>query len=242
MKLSTILPVFGLLVFLCQAQADRNTLARYNPANRTMSANTNSLMQGSLIVPFVDATKDGQTPIGIPVNYYIGGTNGQPLQAIVPNVASSVSPFEGTTIFPATFSPDTSAARCLPNGFNSIQVKPFLLPNTISGPGIYAEAFDISFKTTDSPPFTAHSLLNIPQLLNTNKCQRNTVYFNESSSEPLMAVAEVTLYHQILATPPRGLEGVYLDVYCYSANRQVVSSVGEPCKVAAANMDPEAKV
>jgi hypothetical protein len=84
--------------------------------------------------------------------------------------------------------------------------------------------------------------LNIPQLLNTNKCQRNTVYFNESSSEPQMAVGEVTLYHQILATPPQGLEGVYRDVYCYSANGQVVSSLGEPCKVAAANMDPEAKV
>ncbi|KAJ4165958.1 hypothetical protein NW765_007184 [Fusarium oxysporum] len=305
MKLSTTFPVLGLVVSLCQAQADPNTLARYNPANRTMSANTtyclvpisktlvktitgydpldidtgvlpsfptgkhplivqagyqkdirmtalnliplqiDSLMQGSLIVPFVDVTKDGQTPIGVPVNFYIGGTNGQPLQAIVPSVASGVSPFEGTTIFPATFSPDASAARALPNGFNSIQVKPFLLPNTISGPGIYAEAFDISFKTTDSSPYTAHtfhSLLNIPQLLNTNKCQRNTVYFNESSSEPVMAVGEVTLYHQILATAPQGLEGVYRDVYCYSANGQVVSSLGEPCKVAAANMDPEAKV
>ncbi|KAG7417950.1 hypothetical protein Forpe1208_v003688 [Fusarium oxysporum f. sp. rapae] len=204
-----------------------------------------SLMQGSLIVPFVDVTKDGQTPIGVPVNFDIGGTNGQPLQAIVPSVASGVSPFEGTTIFPATFSPDTPGARALPNGFNSIQVKLFLLLNTISGPGIYAEAFDISFKTTDSSPYTAHtfhSLLNIPQLLNTNKCQRNTVYFNESSSEPQMAVGEVTLYHQILATPPQGLEGVYRDVYCYSANGQVVSSLGEPCKVAAANMDTEAKV
>lgn len=324
MKFVSVFPVFGLLMPLCQAQADPNTLARYNPANRTMSANTStykasylkyccslltkfrayclvpisktlvktitgynpldidtgilpsfptgkhplivqagynkdirmtalnlvplqidSLMQGSLIVPFVDVTKDGQTPIGVPVNYYIGGTNGQPLQAIVPSVASGVSPFEGTTIFPATFSPDTSAARALPNGFNSIQVKPFLLPNTISGPGIYAEAFDMSFKITDSSPYTAHtfhSLLNIPQLLNTNKCQRNTVYFNESSSEPQMVTGEVTLYHQILATPPQGLEGVYRDVYCYSANGQIVSSVGEPCKEAAANMDPEAKV
>ncbi|KAJ4009488.1 hypothetical protein NW752_009078 [Fusarium irregulare] len=304
MKLSGI-AAFSTLVSLGTAQAGPNTLARYNPANRTMSANTTyclvpidkslvkeitgydpldidtdilpsfpegkhplivqagynndirmtavnliplqiaSLMQASLIVPYVDVTKDGETPIGAPVNYYIGGTNGRALPAIVPSIASGISPFEGTTIFPATFAPDTSAAQPLPNGEYSIQVKPFLLPNTVSGPGIYAEAFDMLFELTNDSPYTAHtfhSLLNIPQLLNNGKCQRNTVYFNESFADPKMAVAEITLYHQILATPPKGLEGVYEDVYCYTANGQVVSSVGETCSVAAARMDPEAKV
>ncbi|CAG7558764.1 unnamed protein product [Fusarium equiseti] len=304
MKFSGI-AALSTLVSLGKAQAGPNTLARYNPANRTMSANITyclvpidkslvreitgynplnigtdilpsfpegkhplivqagydndirmtalnliplqiaSLMQASLIVPYVDVTKDGETPIGAPVNYYIGGTNGRALQAIVPSIASGISPFEGTTIFPATFVPDTSAAKSLPNGEYSIQVKPFLLPNTISGPGIYAEAFDMKFKlTNDSPytPHTFHSLLNIPQLLNNGKCQRNTVYFNESFADPKMAVAEITLYHQILVTPPEGLEGVYKDVNCYTANGQVVSSVGETCSVAAARMDPEAKV
>jgi hypothetical protein len=305
MKLPYVLTAISAVFSVASAQAAPNTLARYNPANRTMSANITyclvpidkslvktitgyepldidtdilpsfpdgkhpiivqagydndirmtalnliplqiaSLMQGSLIVPFVDVTRDGTTAIGVPVNYYIGGTNGQPLQAIVPSIASGVSPFEGTTIFPATFAPDTSAAQSLPNGRYSIQVKPFLLPNTISGPGVYAEAFDMTFVLTDSSPYTAHtfhSLLNIPQLLNTGKCQRNTVYFNESDANPKMAVAEVTLYHQILGTPPAGLEGVYKDVYCYTANGQVVSSVGESCPVAAANMDPKAKI
>ncbi|KAI1069387.1 hypothetical protein LB507_008600 [Fusarium sp. FIESC RH6] len=304
MKISGI-AAFSTLVSLGTAQAGPNTLARYNPANRTMSANTTyclvpidkslvkeitgydpldidtdilpsfpegkhplivqagynndirmtavnliplqiaSLMQASLIVPYVDVTKDGETPIGAPVNYYIGGTNGRALQAIVPSIASGISPFEGTTIFPAAFAPDTSAAQPLPNGEYSIQVKPFLLPNTVSGPGIYAEAFDMLFELTNDSPYTAHtfhSLLNIPQLLNNGKCQRNTVYFNESFADPKMAVAEITLYHQILATPPKGLEGVYEDVYCYTANGQVVSSVGETCSVAAARMDPEAKV
>ncbi|KAM0543477.1 hypothetical protein ACHAPJ_012275 [Fusarium lateritium] len=204
-----------------------------------------SLMSGSLIVPYVDVTKDGKTAIAAPVNLYIGGTNGQTLQAIVPSVASGVSPFEGTTIFPATFAPDTSAAKTLPNGFYSIETKPYLLPNTISGPGIYAEAFDMLFKLTKTSPYTAHtfhSLLNIPQLLNNKKCQRNTVYFNDTFADPKMAVGEVTLYHQILVTPPAGLEGTYTDVYCYSANGQVVSGVGESCPAAAANMDPKAKI
>ncbi|KAJ3536808.1 hypothetical protein NM208_g6567 [Fusarium decemcellulare] len=263
-----------------RAQAGPNTLARYNPSNRTISANTTycllpiskslvetitgyqpldidasvlpsfpagmhplivqvgyqndirmtalnlvplqiaSLMQGDLVIPWVDVTKDGKTPIGVPVNFYIGGTNGKTLQAIVPSIASAVSPFEGTTIFPATFAPDTSAAKALPNGLYSIQL-------------------------TDTSPYTSrtfHSLLNIPQLLNNGKCQRNTIYFNETFADPKMAVGEVTLYHQILATPPAGLEGTYTDVYCYSANGQVVSSVGESCLDAAANMDPKAKL
>ncbi|KAM0339567.1 hypothetical protein ACHAPU_010866 [Fusarium lateritium] len=305
MKISHISATLSALVSLGSAQAGPNTLARYNPANRTMSANItycivpinkglvktitgydplpvdasilpsfpagkhplivqsgydndirmtalnliplqiDSLMQGSLIIPYVDVTKDGKTPIAAPVNYYIGGTNGQPLQALVPSIASSVSPFEGTTIFPATFAPDVSAAKSLPNGFYSTQVKPFLLPNTISGPGVYAEAFDILFELTSDSPYTAHtfhSLINIPQLLNNGKCQRNTIYFNESFADPKMAVGEVTLYHQILATPPAGLEGVYEDVYCYTANGQVVSGVGESCPAAAANMDPKAKI
>lgn len=204
-----------------------------------------SLMQGSLIVPYTDVTGDGQTPIGAPVNAYIGGTNGQTAQAIVPSIASAVSPFEGSTIFPATFAPDTSAAKSLPNGFYSIQAKPYLLPNTISGPGIYTEAFDMLFKLTSSSPYTDHTfhaLLNIPQLLNNGKCQRNTIYFNDTFADPKMAVGEVTLYHQILATPPAGLEGTYNDVYCYQANGQVVSGTGESCPVAAARMDPAAQV
>ncbi|SPJ75948.1 uncharacterized protein FTOL_05679 [Fusarium torulosum] len=305
MKLIYISAALSALVSLGSAQAGPNTLARYNPANRTMSANTtyclvpinkslvktitgydpldidasilpsfpagkhplivqsgynndirmtalnllplqiDSLMQGSLIVPYVDVTKDGKTPIGAPVNYYIGGTNGQTLQAIVPSIASGVSPFEGTTIFPAIFAPDTSAAKPLPNGFYSTQVKPFLLPNPVSGPGVYAAAFDILFELTNESPYTAHtfhSLINNPQLLNNKKCQRNTVYFNDTFADPKMAVAEVTLYHQILGTPPAGLEGVYEDIYCYTANGQVVSGVGESCVAAAANFDPDARI
>lgn len=204
-----------------------------------------SLMQGSLIVPYTDATGDGSTPIGAPVNFYIGGTNGQTLQAIVPSIASGVSPFEGTTIFPATFAPDTAAAQGLPKGLYSIEVKPYLLPNTISGPGVYAEAFDMLFRLTQASPYTDHtfhSLLNIPQLLNNKKCQRNTIYFNETFADPKMAVGNVTLYHQILLTPPAGLKGTYSNVYCYQANGVLVSGVGETCAVAAARMDPAAKV
>ncbi len=43
-----------------------------------------SLMQGYIIAPFVDYLEDGKSAFGMPINYYIGGTNGQNLAAIVP--------------------------------------------------------------------------------------------------------------------------------------------------------------
>lgn len=293
------------MLFFSQAtaQAGPNTLAQYNPANRTTSGNQtycivpiskaaaqsitgyaplavpadilslppgmhplivqagylndirmtplnlvplqiDSLMQGSLIVPYLDVTKDGKTPINAPVNFYIGGTGNQ-LEAIVPSAASALSPVEGTTIFPALFEPDTATAQPLPNGLYSQQVKPFLVPNPVSGPGVTASAFDILYALTQMSPYTQrtfHALLNNPQLLNTGKCQRNTVYFNESFADPKMAVGKVTLYSQLLgATPPASIQGLYENVYCYQANGQLVSGVGEECAAAAANMDPAAR-
>lgn len=43
-----------------------------------------SLMQGSIIVPFVDYLNDGNNAFNYPLNYYIGGTNGNDIAAIVP--------------------------------------------------------------------------------------------------------------------------------------------------------------
>lgn len=215
---------------------------RMTPLN-TVPLQIASLMQGAIIIPYSDVTKDGKTPIGVPVNYYIGGTNGQALQAIVPSIASAVSPFEGTTIFPATFAPDTIAAQPLGGGAYSIEVKTYILPNTISGPGVYAEAFDIEFVLTQTSPYTDHtfhSILNQPQLLNNGKCQRNAVYFNFTDADPKMAVANVTLYHEILDSPPAAIEGTYEGVYCYQANGQLVGEVGESCAVAASKVDPKA--
>lgn len=320
--ITTFIAASAFLLSQATAQAGPNTLAKYNPANRTMSANQSaltaflpfrplsdcppaycilpiskaavrsitghdplavptdilpafppgmhplivqagyindirmtalnlvplqidSLMQGSLIVPYLDVTKDGKTAIGAPAKFYIGGTNNQPLEAIVPSVAAGISPFEGTTTFPATFVPDTAAAQSLPNGFYSQQVKLVLVPNPVSGPGVIASAYDMLYALTKMSPYTDrtfHALLNIPQLLNNGKCQRNTVYFNESFADPKMAMGSVTLYYQLLApTPPAGVQGQYEGVYCYQANGQSVSALAEDCAVAAANMDPKSR-
>lgn len=203
-----------------------------------------SLMQGSLVLPYADVTKDGKTPINVLINNYVGGTDGHDLQALVPSIAANISPFEGSTTFPASFAPDTAAVKSLPGGIYSIEVKPYLLPNTISGPGVYAEAFDMLYTLTQDSPYTDHTfhdLLNHPQLLNNGKCQLNTLYFNETFANPKMAVANVTLYHQILSTPPALIEGQYTNVYCYQANGEEVGDVGESCASAAAKVDPKAQ-
>lgn len=224
------------------AQAGFDNDIRMAPYN-TVPLQIGSLMQASLVIPYVNVLGNN-TPISVPINYYIGGTFGQPLEALVPSIASGVSPFEGTTIFPANFTPDSAAVASLPDGIYSTQVKPYILPNTVSGPGVYAEAFDMLYTLTNASPYTPHTfhtLLNGPQLLNSGKCQRNTQYFNATFANPQMAVANVTIYHEILDSPPAGLEGEYVNVYCYQANAELVASyMQEPCGVAAANVDPVA--
>ena len=57
-----------------------------------------------------------------------------------------------------------------------------------------------------------------------------------------MAVANVTLNHQLGATPPAAIEGQYTNVFCYQANAQnVATAMSETCQVAAANFDPKAQ-
>lgn len=292
---------------ITNAQAGPNTLAIYNPANRTTSINATfciipipkgvvktitghealdvptsilpsfpsgthplllqggyqndirmtpfnlvplqipALMQGSLIVPFTDVTKDGKTPINVPVNYYIGGTNGMDLQALIPSLVGAVPLFEGTVIAPAQTVPDTAAVQSLPNGQYNFQVKPYLVPNAVSGPGVVASAFDLTYSLTSTTPYTSHSfhsLLNNPQLLDTGLCQRQSLYFNETFADPKWAIGSATLYNQLLFdTPPKEIAGTYKNVYCYQANAELVTSyIGESCPVAAARSDPFARI
>ena len=238
----SVLPGFPPGMHPLIVQASYYNDIRMTPLN-TVPLQIPALMQAFIMLPYIDVTGDGQTPINFPVNYYIGGTDGQDIQAVVPSIASAVSPFEGTTIFPAHFVPDTAAVQSLPGGLYSIEVKPYLLPNTVSGPGVYFEAFDMIYQLTNKSPYTAHTfheLLNHAQLLNNGKCQRNTVYFNETFAYPHMAVGNVTVYHEIADTPPASIAGIYTNVYCYQANGEGVSGIGESCEAAAAEVDPKA--
>lgn len=295
---------FAALASLVSAQAGPNTLAIYNPANRTTSVNGTfcvlpipknlvtkltkghapldlpkdvfpsfpegmhplllqvsyqndirmtplnlvplqipALMQGALSVLYTDVTKDGRTAVNVPINYYLGGIDGQDLQALVPSIVGAIPLFEGTISSPAETIPDTEAVQSLGNGQYSFQVKPFLLPNPLSGPGVVAEAFDLTYSLTTATPYTPHtfhSLLNNPELLDSGKCQRQGYYFNETFANPKMAVGTATLYNQALFnTPAKEIAGIYKNVYCYQANAESVTNyVGEDCVVAGARTDP----
>jgi len=289
------------LLSFANAQAGPNTLAVYNPANRTMSSNESwfivpvatsslqplvpwplltppddttlfplgfpagyhpviiaagyindirmnpenlvpleipSLMQADIIVPYTDRLQDGQTPFGYSLNYYIGGTNGDDLESLVPSLASDVSPFEGTTIYPAEFAPSTAASQSLGGGIFSIEVNPFVVPNDISGPGVTFNAFAILYENDPTPiytPHTFHSILNQPQILNEGQCQRNTFYFNASFANPTFSSANITVISTALLgvtlpnSPPSALQGVYTNVVGYTANGELVASLPEDC-------------
>lgn len=204
------------------------------------------LTQAALIVPYTDVAGDGRTPVNVPVSFYIGGTDGNFLEAIVPSLVGNIPLFEGTPIAPATVVPDTAAVQALPGGLLNFQAKPYILPNPISGPGLQGEALQLLYKLTTNTPYPAstfHRLINGPQLLNTGLCQRNTQYFNETFTDPKMGKGNVTLYNQLLLpTPPQAIAGQYKDVYCYQANSQLVATfVGEPCPAAEANYDPASR-
>lgn len=92
------------------------------------------------------------------------------LAAIVATAASA----GGYKLFVSTFDPDTAPWTPLPNGENSIVTKEILVPNPISGPGVYPSAVDLLFKTTNDPqakPQLLKELLNQPAILPTGQCQ-----------------------------------------------------------------------
>ena len=159
-----------------------------------------SLMQGSVQVPYVDRLNDGKTAFLAGVRQYIGGTDQYELGGIVPCtyttrvvfhipptiddsradhfVAAIVGSLETfAPLYRASFTPKTAAYATLPNSQFSSQLRKILLLNQVSGPSVAPSAFDLQFSAATNPPYTArafHSAINQPNLLGNGLCQRNT--------------------------------------------------------------------
>ena len=156
-----------------------------------------------------------------------------------------VGTLEGTTIFVATFDPNNQAYKDLGGGVFSQGVKKVILPNPVSGPGVKPAAFDSMFTTTTQSKYTEHTfhaLINQPTILNNGFCQRNMYYFNETTMNPIMRNAEVTLYGPLAGNAPASLAGNYKNNGGYSATAQTLGFNAQTCMKASAQFDPAAKV
>lgn len=222
-----------------------------------------ALFSGSIYVPYTDRLNDGKTPFNYPVRNYIGGLNGEDVRGVVPGKSSGtrrvagcgiqsrltildlagVATGTGTTLLIASFIPENEAYALVASNEFIAQVKPVIVPNTISGPEVKQEAFDLDFGTTTTPLYadkTIRALVNQPIILTNGLCQRNTHYFNETFTAPTSRSGNVTLYGPISGSVPQELAGKYSKQGGYSANAEVVGYNPETCSTAAARLDPKA--
>jgi len=152
---------------------------------------------------------------------------------------------EGTNIFIASITPGNDAYAPLSSNPNeySTEIKQIILPNPVSGPAVEPEVFDLDFITATSPLYTEHTfhaLINQPEILNNGLCQRNTYYFNQTFSDPVLRSGNATLFAPMAGAAPAALAGVYTGQGGYSASGENVGYNAEACASAAADADPGA--
>lgn len=206
------------------------------------------LMTASIYVPYV-AQSGSQTPLSAALPNYIAGQDGPLPNGLVPAVASSLL-FAGNPLRLGQFIPESQPYQVDAGGDFSATSSWAIVPNTISGPGVYPEAVDLLFRTTTSPKYTAKgfkTLINLPIVLPSGMCQRNTYYFNNATALPAFRTGQVTLGPGASGSDPlsSGLQkaspdgsGVYQNVDGYAACAQNVGNNPEACETAAANVDP----
>jgi len=69
-------------------------------------------------------------------------------------------------------------------------------------------------------------------------CQRNTIYFNQTFTDPIFRIGNVTIYQGLLGLAK--LVGEYSLVQGYSASGEEIGFATESCASAAMNVDPVA--
>ncbi|KAL9585611.1 MAG: hypothetical protein Q9212_001433 [Teloschistes hypoglaucus] len=209
---------------------------------RMLNLDIKALFSGGVAVPYVDYLGDQKTPFNFLVQGYIGGINGNDLEAVVP---TTVGNLEGTTLLVATFSPNNDAYALLasnPAEFGA-QVKQIILNNPLN-PSLRPPAFDLDFFNTQSPLYTTRTfrvLINQPQISNNRlMCLRNTYYFNDTFAEPTLREGTVTLYGFPKGSLPSALGGRFEKLGGFSASSNLVGHNPELCAVAASKVDPVA--
>lgn len=207
-----------------------------------------ALRNGLLFVPYVYAAGGGGPIVSIPISAYIAGPSGESVAGVVPALVSTT--VEGSNLRLGAFDPPGAAYQLDGGGTYSTAAKWNVLPNPITGPGVYPEVADFLFrqiaaansKYTDK---TFKTMMNQPLTLTTGLCQRNAYYFTNATALPFFSNGQVTfgpgadgvgLTTGALQSAVSG--GVYADVDGYSGCAQTVGNNPEDCATAVANVDP----
>ncbi|KAF9691555.1 hypothetical protein EKO04_010338 [Ascochyta lentis] len=198
------------------------------------------LLISSTIIPFV-SYKGGKTPLSAPLNGYIGGEDKDTLDklrlaGIVPAAVSTL--VGGTPLRLGDFLPANAAYQSNGADLFSANSKWTILPNFLSGPGVYAEAVDVAFVTAPKPRYSIEVLNGIidqPLLLNgimTGKCQQNSHFLNENTAQVQFRSGNVTLGPAASGAGITSgtLQNKYPDVHGFSACAQLVGYTARKCE------------
>lgn len=209
------------------------------------------LKQGSVYATFV--SQNGKpTPLSASLVGYIAGENGPLPNGLVPAVASPLL-FAGTPLRLGQFNPDAPAYASDSGGTFTTQAKWALVPNPVSGPGVYPEAVDFLFRKQDAAQLytakTFKTLINQPAILPSGLCQRNQYYFTNATALTSFTFGDVTLgpaasgnsgsSGALMQASPDG-NGLFKDNEGFTGCAQSVGFNPETCENAGKNLDPNA--
>lgn len=213
------------------------------------------LKSGSVFATYV--SQNGKpTPLSASLDAYIAGENGPLPNGLVPAVAASLL-FGGNTLRLGQFNPKAPAYTSDATGTLTTQAKWALVPNPVSGPGVYPEAADFLFrKQAAAQKYTAltfKTLINQPNILPSAMCQRNQYYFTNATALTSFVEGDVTLgpaasgngvtdgvvSGALMKASPDGT-GLYQGVEGYTGCAQQVGYNVETCEAAGENLDESA--
>ncbi|OAG26200.1 hypothetical protein CC77DRAFT_30090 [Alternaria alternata] len=215
------------------------------------------LMTASSMIPYV-GIGNSQTPLNAPLVSLLAGVDPVTQGYVFGLIPSLVATIGGLLTRIGAFLPLNAPLQTYSDGSFGINSKWAQLPNSLSGPGLYAEAIDLKFVSEPNQAMPRYSLdmwksmLNQPLILGsvgsllTPKCQRNTQFFNNATAQPTFRSGNVTLGPSagvdVLAATlqkasPDG-SGFYQKVYGFTACAQTVGygaviPLGEDCEEAA---------
>jgi len=162
------------------------------------------LMTASSQIPYI-GIGDSQTPLNAPLVSYLAGVDDLTQGYVAGLVPSLVATVGGLLTRIGAFIPGKAPFQSYSDGSLGINSKWAQAPNPASGPGLYSEAIDLKFVSEPNQAAPRYSLATWKKILNqplitgnlvtllAPKCQRNVVFFTNSTAQPTFRTGNVTL-------------------------------------------------